>query len=98
MAEALSFEEHESLELIQAFDKAEAVQLALLAEFRQSHLPVSMVSIVFGNRSGLPGVGVDLTRDPTQDEIALLPNNRDGVYIKYYSRKDGQHTKYRDWS
>jgi len=98
MAEALTFEAQESQELIQAFDRAEAVKRALLAEFRQAELPVSLVSIVFGNRSGLPGVGVDLTRDPTSEEIARLPNSRDGVYIKYYSRKDGQHMKYRDWS
>lgn len=74
-----------------AFDRAEAVQQALLSEFRGRDLPVQSVSIVFANGSILPGVGVDLTRDPTREEMAHLPNNRDGVYIKYYTRKDGQH-------
>jgi hypothetical protein len=98
MAEALSLEPVESPQLMIAFDKAQAVQQALLSEFRASPLPVQSVSIIFGNGSGLPGVGVDLTRDPTREEMAQLPNSRDGVYIKYYARKNGQHQTYRDWS
>ena len=81
-------------DVVKAFDKAKAVQLTLADAFRKSSLPVEAVSVVFAAGHSLPGVGIHLSREPTREELPQLPTSRDGVYVQYYTHKDGKTVKF----
>lgn len=83
--------------LLAAYDKADAVKQKLFDEFNRTNLPVDMVATVSFAGEDLPGVGVSLSRDPTKDEMARLPDSRDGVSIRYYIVRDGATVRYPSW-
>ena len=80
-------------DVVKAFDKAKAVQEKLADAFKKSALPVEAVSVVFAVGHDLPGVAIHLSREPTREELPQLPTSRDGVYVQYYTRKDGKTVK-----
>lgn len=75
--------------LLAADDKARAVRPALAELFKKAALPVESILTLISGDFPEPniGLGVILSRSPTQGETKLLPLSYEGVPIKYSRRK-----------
>lgn len=75
--------------LLAADDKARAVKPVLAQLFKEAALPVESIGTLSSGEFPDPyiGLGVILSRSPTQDETKLLPLNYEGVPIKYSRRR-----------